>query len=149
MARYNLDGEEIVVRILFTPSFFEEDGSLSPAAFHLHDLDKGPEKDISVLRKVCSTYQEKHDEIARKPRNPHDTYCGDAVFKVQDIRDIKIPSNNQTGVIVSSSSRTNVHASVYFIINNNIIDSVRSRNSIEFMLFASKLASIAKVKIVI
>ena len=144
-SNYHLSGDEVVTRALFTPSFFEEDGSLSPAAFHLHKLGNGPEKDISVLRKAVEGYEEKLAGIAKNPREKSDVFCGTAELLTQDIRDIKIQSHNQTGVIVSSKHKNNVHASIYFCLNNTIVDARTSNNRIEFLAFASKLASIAKV----
>ena len=146
-SNYHLSGDEVVTRALFTPSFFEEDGSLSPAAFHLHNLGQGPEKDISVLRKAVEGYEEKLAGIANNPREKDDVFCGTAELLTQDIKDIKIQSSNQTGVIVSSKHKNNVHASIYFCLNNTIIDARTSNTRIEFLAFASKLASMAKVDI--
>ena len=145
---YHLSGDEVVTRALFTPSFFEEDGSLSPSAFHLHNLRNGPEKDISVLRKAVEGYEKRLADLANNPpRKKDDVFCGTAELLTQDIKDIKIQSSNQTGVIVSSKHKNNVHASIYFCLNNTIIDARTSNTRIEFLAFASKLASMAKVDI--
>lgn len=143
---YHLSGDEVVTRALFTPSFFEEDGSLSPAAFHLHNLPNGPEKDISVLRKTVEGYEERLASIANNPREENDVFCGTAELLTQDIKEIKIPSPNQTGVIVSSTRKNNVHASIYFCLNNTIVDARTSNSRIEFLAFARKLVSIAQVE---
>ena len=146
---YHLSGDEVVVRGLFTPSFFEEDGSLSPAAFHLHNLGRGPEKDISVFRKAIEGYEKRLAKLANStPREENDVFCGTAELLTQDIKDIETTSPNQTEIIVSSSHKDNPHASIFFYLSGKIIDSRTSNSSIEFLAFAQKLVSIAKVEMV-
>ena len=93
-----ISNEEDVARVLFYPSFFNEDdnplvseGVLSPVAFKLQVLKSGDaEKSISVLRTSIDSFS--HDMAKLSPRQASDYKYGYALLNVGEVRAITIPT---------------------------------------------------------
>ena len=149
-----ISNEEDVARVLFYPSFFNEDdnplvseGVLSPVAFKLQVLKSGDaEKSISVLRTSIDSFS--HDMAKLSPRQASDYKYGYALLNIGEVRAITIPTTKKLDISVeySNSKRLRSHSDILLKVDDITVTAFDE--TIEVIRFRKKLARIASKRII-
>ncbi|MBQ6279388.1 MAG: hypothetical protein IJK68_06675 [Muribaculaceae bacterium] len=117
-----VDDNETLLRAIFSPSFFDEDGFLSPSAFELQIQSKSgePETGISVIRPAIKGHKKFLKWLEDNPREKTDDYCGTVELIAKIVRNIKLKTTKDIQIeIVPTSS--NYHAEIKLYIEGNLI----------------------------
>ena len=116
-----VEDDEILLRAIYSPSFFDEDGSLSPSAFELVVQSSGdPETGISVIRPVIEGYERFLQWIKDRPREKEDVFSGTVALIAKLVRDIRLKTT-RTIQIEIIPTRRKCHAEIRLIIDGILV----------------------------
>lgn len=148
--RAGVQDDEVVARAIFSPSFFNRDGTIGPQAFFMTPLRGGRrEKDISVLRE--SLCEDLISSVKRvPPRKDRDKVSGYAELEVNAIRSLsykRMSDDVEVEVKASPSISQPAHAGI--IVKNHNRRYTSADNNIQplppaLMNVMSKMAAISK-----
>ena len=154
MTNLTISNEEDVARVLFYPSFFNEDdnplisdGVLSPTAFKLQVLKSGEaEKSISVLRTLVDSFS--HDMAKLSPRQASDYKYGYTLLNVGEVRAVRIPTTKKVDISVdySNSKRLPSHSEIMLKLDDKTVTAFDE--PMEVIRFRKKLSRIASKRII-
>lgn len=134
--------EEYIDRVLFSPSFFEEDGSLAPTAFYL----RPKEKYVSVRR---DAYCDINEAVAAfRPRANGDKAVGYAQLLTESVRALSNtnPVYNVTLEVEGTPTlQSPAHAGIFFRCNAQLTS---ENDSYEMPLLMFIQKELVKVSIV-
>lgn len=116
-----VDDNETLLRAIYSPSFFDEEGFLSSSAFELQIQSSGkPETGISVIRPAIKRYKKFLEWLKEHPREKTDDYCGTVKLIAKIVRNIKLKTTKDIQIeIVPTSS--NYHAEIKLYIEGNLV----------------------------
>lgn len=110
---------ERIARAVYEPSFLYEDGTLSPSAFYMRMLKKGPEGYISVFWDTdCGILVNCMKSIP--PREQEDSFCGYALLStdaVEGISSVDVDHTINLDVRSHSGKRFPCHAGIHIRID--------------------------------
>ena len=141
-----VDDNETLLRAIYSPSFFDEDGFLSPSAFELQIQSKSgePETGISVIRPAIKGYKKFLEWLGDNPREKTDDYCGTVELIAKIVRNIKLKTTKDIQIdIVPTSS--NYHAEIILKIDNELVDA--HCRAPEYLLFLRRLVDLVQDQI--
>ncbi|WP_165154733.1 hypothetical protein [Parabacteroides sp. ZJ-118] len=128
--------EEMIARILFSPSMIL-DGAISPSAFFLAILKSGdPESYLSVWRIALKVPS--RENVKFKPRKEGDTLYGYAELSVGSCHRVKTQGYH-CKVMVNPHSPNQYHAGIYYYRDEKPM--IGASYAPEFVMMASYLAS--------
>lgn len=116
-----VDDNETLLRAIYSPSFFDEDGFLSPSAFELVKQASGdPETGISVIRPAIKGYEKFLDRRKVSPRTPGDVFYCTVELIAKIVRGITLKSSKEILIEIIPTS-SNYHAEIKLYINGELV----------------------------
>lgn len=137
--------EETLLRAVYSPSFFDEDGFLSPSAFQLVILPNGElETGISVIRPIFTGWEKFLERIKKKPRDPQDEFCGIVSLIAGIVRNIHIKTKKQIMIEIIPTKKE-YHAEIQLYIDGQIVKA--GSTAPEYLSFLNQLAQMGSGQI--
>ena len=137
--------EESLLRAIFAPSFFAEDGFLSPSAFQLVIMQDGTrETGISVIRPAISGWEKFLERIKNRPRDPQDAFLGTIILIAGIVRNIHIKTKKEIKIEIIPTRRA-CHAEIQLYIDGQIVEA--GSTAPEYLSFINHLAQMGRNQI--
>ena len=116
-----VDDNETLLRAIYSPSFFDEDGFLSSSAFEMVVQKSGdPETGISVIRPAIKGYEKFLDRRKESPRTAGDVFCCTVELIAQIVRGITLKSTREILIEIIPTS-SNYHAEIQLHIDGDLV----------------------------
>lgn len=140
-----VDDDEALLRAIYSPSFFDEDGFLSSSAFELIVQPSGnSESGISVIRPAIEGYEQFLQWIKDRPRVEGDVFTGTVELIAKLVRGIRLktPRTIQIEII---PTRRKCHAEIRLMIDGNLVKA--GSHEPEYLLFLRHLVDMVQDQI--
>ncbi len=116
-----VDDNETLLRAIYSPSFFDEDGFLSSSAFEMVVQKSGdPETGISVIRPAIKGYEEFLDKIKNLVRTEGDVFTGTVELIAKLVREIRLRTTKDIQIDIIPTRRK-CHAEIQLQINGELV----------------------------
>lgn len=140
-----VEDNETLLRAIYSPSFFDEDGFLSPSAFELVIQKSGdPETGISVIRPAITGYEKFLGRIKNSSRTEGDEFCCTVELIAKIVRGITLKSSKEI-LIEIIPTRRNYHAEIRLQIDGNLVQA--GCQEPEYLLFLRRLVDLVQHQI--
>lgn len=140
-----VDDNETLLRAIYAPSFFDEDGFLSPTAFELVVQKSGkPETGISVIRPAIKGYEKLLGRIKNFPRMKDDVFFCTVELIAKIVRSIELKSAKDIHIDIIPT-RNMCHAEIQLHINGVLVDA--NCREPEYLLFLRRLVDLVQEQI--
>ncbi len=140
-----VDDNETLLRAIYSPSFFDEDGFLSPSAFELVIQKSGdPEKGISVIRPAIAGYEKFLSRIKKKTRTEGDVFLCTVELIAKIVKGITLKSSREI-LIDIIPTRRNYHAEIRLYIDDKLVQA--GCQEPEYLLFLRRLVDLVQDQI--
>lgn len=141
-----VDENETLLRAIYSPSFFDEDGFLSPSAFELHIQSKSgePETGISVIRPAIKGYEKFLGRLKNHPRKETDVFNCTVELIAKIVRGITLKSSKEILIEITPTS-SNYHAEIRLHIDGKLVQA--GCQEPEYLLFLRRLVDLVQDQI--
>lgn len=134
----SIEDGETLLRAIYSPSFFDSDGTLSPSAFELVVQESGKsESGISVVRQGIDGYIDFIHKIAQRPRKDGDTFVKTVSMIAKIVRDIQLKTRKSIMIQIVQTGRYLCHAEIRLYIDNVLVKA--GNRSPEYLSFLRHL----------
>lgn len=139
-----VNDDETLLRAIYSPSFFDEEGYLSPSAFQLAIIKGEPETGISVVRPAIPGWDKFLEWLKDKPRDRQDVFHGTVRLIAGLVRAINIKTKKEIAIEIQPTGK-NYHAEIQLYIDGQIVEA--GSTAPEYLSFLNHLAQMGRDQI--